>query len=266
MKIRFYLILIFLFIIPNSLAQDIKRVLVEGQIIVDYPDLEGVTVFNLSSNKGTITNKEGKFAISVFLNDKIEISALQFEKFSIIISKEILDAKSMTVFLVESINKLDEILILPYGLSGNLKTDINSTKTFNPNLDAIYFGLDNMNKFEFADDYKSQVVNTTMTPDHFKYGADFVQIIGGLLKPIFKKSKQEKDEKLIITETFRSKYSTEFLLKRLDISKEDISFFIDYVENKGIDSNLLKKGNEFMFIDFLIKESKSFLKQGIEKD
>ena len=115
----------FLFIIPNSKAQNVKRVLVEGQIIVDYPDLEGVTVYNLSSNKGTITNEEGKFAISVTLNDKIEISALQFEKFSIIISQEILDAKSMTVFLVESINKLDEILILPYGLSGNLKTDIN---------------------------------------------------------------------------------------------------------------------------------------------
>ena len=78
MKIRFYLILMFLFIIPNSKAQNVKRVLVEGQIIVDYPDLEGVTVYNLSSNKGTITNEEGKFAISVTLNDKIEISALQF--------------------------------------------------------------------------------------------------------------------------------------------------------------------------------------------
>lgn len=266
MKIQVYLILFFLITIPNSQAQEVKRVLVEGQIIVDYPDLEGVTVFNLSSNKGTITNKEGKFAISVSLNDKVEISALQFEKFLITISKEILDAKSMTVFLVESINKLDEILILPYGLSGNLNTDVNSTKTFNPNLDAIYFGLENMNQFEFADDYKSDVVNTTMTPDHFKYGADFVQIIGGLLKPIFKKSKQEKDQKLVATETFRSKYSTEYLLKRLDIPKEDISFFVDYVENNGIDPKLLEKGNEFMFIDFLIKESKSFLKQGIEKD
>ena len=127
--------------------------------------------------------------VNFTLNDKIEISALQFEKFSIIISQEILDAKSMTVFLVESINKLDEILILPYGLSGNLNTDINSTKTFNPNLDAIYFGLDNMNQFEFADDYKSKIMNTAMTQQHFKYGADFVQIIGGLLKPIFRKSK-----------------------------------------------------------------------------
>ena len=68
----------------------------------------------------------------------------------------------MTVFLVENINKLDEILILPYGLSGNLTTDVNSTKTFNPNLDAIYFGMANMNKFEFADDYKSKVVNREM--------------------------------------------------------------------------------------------------------
>ena len=92
---QIYLVLFFLFIIPSSQAQDVKRIPVEGQIIVDYPDLEGVTIYNLSSNKGTITNKEGEFSILVALNDKIEISALQFEKFSITISQEILDAKSI---------------------------------------------------------------------------------------------------------------------------------------------------------------------------
>lgn len=266
MKIPYILIIFLLFISPYSQAQEVKRVLVEGQIIVDYPDLEGVTVFNLSSNRGTITNKEGRFSISVALNDKIEISALQFEKFSVTISQNILVARSMTVFLVENINKLDEVLILPYGLSGNLATDINSTKTFNPSLDAIYFGIDNMNQFEFADDYKSKVVNYEMQKNEIKYDADFVKIIGGLLKPIFKKSKQNKIKNQSATESFKTKYSTEYLLKRLDIPREDIGHFIDYVERKGISSNLLQDGNEFMFIDYLIKESKSFLKQEIEKD
>ena len=48
MKIRFYLILIFLFIIPNSQAQNVKRVLVEGQIIVNYPALGSPVVRQLA--------------------------------------------------------------------------------------------------------------------------------------------------------------------------------------------------------------------------
>ena len=266
MKKLYILFFSLLFTITISKAQEVDRIKIEGQIIVDYPDLEGVTVFNHSSNKGTITNKDGKFSISVALNDKIEISALQFKKFLVIISKEIIEAKSMTVFLVENINKLDEVLILPYGLTGDLNTDVANAKSINPNLDAIYFGLENMNAFEFSDDYKSQVVNSTMTPQHFEYGMDFVKIIGGLLKPIFKKNKENKEVKLASTQTFKTKYSAEYLLKRLDIPKEDISFFIDYIENKGIDPELLESGNEFMFIDFLITESKAFLNQKETKD
>lgn len=266
MKNCYLFILFFLFSISYTHAQSTNRVKVEGQIIVDYPDLEGVTVFNLSSNSGTITNKEGKFSIAVALNDNIEISALQFEKFELNISQEILDAKSMTVFLVESINKLDEVLILPYGLSGNLNTDMNSTKTLNPNLDAIYFGLANMSQFQFADDYKSKVNNYEMQKNELIYDADFVKIVGSLLKPIFKNSKKKKEVKQEVVESFRTQYSTEYLLKRLDIPKDQIGFFIDYVENDGIDPELLKKGNEFLFIDFLINESKSFLNQQVEKD
>ena len=60
-------------------AQDIQRVEISGKIIVDSPDVEGVTVFNATSNKGTITDAEGKFSILVALNDRLQISALQFE-------------------------------------------------------------------------------------------------------------------------------------------------------------------------------------------
>ncbi|NNK81676.1 MAG: hypothetical protein HKO92_01005, partial [Flavobacteriaceae bacterium] len=174
------------------------------------------------------------------------------------ITKEILLAKSKTVFLIEQVNKLDEVIILPYGLTGDLKTDVTSAKTINPNLDAIYFGLENMNAFEFSDDYKSEVVNSTMTPHELKYGTDFRKIIEGLLKPLFKKTKEIK---LTSKETFRTKYSAQYLLKRLDIPKEDIGFFIDYVEEQDIDPNMLETGNEFMFLDYLIKESKVFLNQ-----
>ena len=110
-------------------------------------------MYNLSSNLGTITDDEGKFTIEVAKNDRIEVSALQFEKFTLVVSDGIIAAGSMTIFLVERVNRLNEVLILPYGLSGDLATDLDNTKTVNPNLDAVYFGMANVNEFEFTDDY-----------------------------------------------------------------------------------------------------------------
>ncbi len=131
------------------MAQNSDRIEVSGKIVVDSDDLEGITVFNTSAKKGVITDENGLFKLDVALNDIIEFRALQFQNFTVTIDENIIKSKKMTVFLVEKINKLDEILILPYDLTGNLLVDIESVKTFNPDLDAIYFGLANMNdKYE----------------------------------------------------------------------------------------------------------------------
>ena len=71
-------------------AQITQRIEINGRIIVTSNDVEGVTVYNTSSNKGTVTNDKGEFAIEVRLNDVLEFSALQFEKFSINIDEKIL--------------------------------------------------------------------------------------------------------------------------------------------------------------------------------
>lgn len=259
------------FIVMISFSQDIKRIEVKGQIIVDSPDLEGVTVYNTSSNKGTITDAKGEFALRVAINDRVEVSALQFEKFVVTISQDILDAKSMTIFLVERINTLDEIHILPYGLSGNLAVDLDNTKPVKPNLDALYFGLANVEDFEFRDDYKTEVRNVAMEQSEFRYryGADFVKI-AALLKNVFISSsdegKQKEKYKRPEVRTISSKYSTEYLLKRLDIQKSEIEDFLSFVEQKEFDNSLLDDGKEFEFLDFIITQSLEFKKQKSAKD
>lgn len=247
-------------------AQEVYRVEVNGQIIADYPDLEGVTVFNTSSNNGTITDIEGKFTITVALNDRIEISALQFEKFSLVVSEDIIKAGSMTIFLVERINKLNEVLILPYGLSGNLATDVNNTKTINPSLDAIYFGMANMNEFEFTDDYKTKVENIAMTPEHLKYGADLNELVSVILRPLFRKDRGISLGNSEMSQQLVNSKSVEFLMKRLNIPKADIEHFVAFVEDNNFDLTLLEEGKEFEFLDKLISQSKIYQTQRIEKD
>ena len=257
MKTNHFLLLILLFASSFTFSQTLERIEVQGQIIADHQDIEGVTIYNTSSNKGTVTDIEGKFILNVSVNDRVEVSALQFEKFKIVITQEIIDAKSMTVFLVERINKLDEILILPYGLTGNLETDLDKAKTVNPNLDALYFGIQEMDQYEFTEDYKSEVVNMAMTQPHFKNGVDFVKIIGGLFKPIFK-SGNKNDEISASDSSMSANRSIEFLMRRLNISQEEINKFVEFVEDNDFDTSLLEEGKEFEFLEHLINQSKIF--------
>jgi hypothetical protein len=246
----------FNFFIAN--AQDVQRIEVNGRIIVDSPDIEGVTVFNASSNKGTITDGEGKFSILVTLNDRLEFSALQFENFVVVITQDIIDSKALTVVLVEEVNKLPEVIILPYGLTGNLTVDAIRAKTFNPNLDALYFGLDNLDKIDFTDDYISGVRNTAMPDNRFYYAADAIKIIGLLVKPLFKSKKNRDEAKVASDRDIVEKYSPEYLMDKLNIPKHQMNEFIYFVEDSGIDKTLLEDGKELQFLDYIIKKSKEF--------
>lgn len=260
MKKTYFLLIILFLTAFFGFSQDTNRIEVFGKIVVDSIDVEGVTIYNTSSNKGTITDVDGHFSIKVTLNDRVEVSALQFEKFVIVITENIISSKIMTVFLIERINKLDEIIILPYGLTGNLTVDIESVKTFNPDLDALYFGIQNSYEFEFSDDYKSGVVNMAMEEGYYYNGLDVIAVVGILLKPIFKSKKKDSDFDSNSYQNLTTKYSISYLQKNLDIPEDRINEFVYFVEDNGFDKSLLEGGNELKFLEYLIEQSIEFKK------
>jgi hypothetical protein len=266
MKKFFFILIISCFTIASAFSQEVNRIKVYGLIIVDSVDVEGVTVYNKSANKGTITDSEGLFTIDVALNDRVEISALQFENFVIVINEDIISTKMMTVFLVERINKLDEILILPFSLSGNLNSDMATVKTYNPDLDALYFGIKSMDKYEFTDDFKSGVVNIAMEEGYYYNGADFVQIIGLLVKPIFKSKKKDGMKFTNTYQNLTAKYSLSYLVKNLSIPQDKVNEFVYFVENSGFDTSLMDDGKELQFLEFLVAQSKLFNSMRNDKD
>ena len=256
-----------LFLSLNLNAQVLNRIDVKGRIIVASGDIEGVTVYNTSSNKGTITNTKGEFSIRVRLNDVVEISALQFQKITLKVDEKILNNKYFTVYLVERVNKLDEVIIMPYDmLSGNMVADVKSVETFNPDMDAIYFGVNDIYAYEFTDDYKSLVVNTAMTPEHFRFGTDVAKILGSILKPVFKSNKETKQIGRVKYKDLTDVYGREFLSHTFKIPEDKIEAFIAYVETNNFDYELLKDDNEIKLIEHLYAQSQQFLKSENDKD
>lgn len=266
---KLLIFLAFLFVNICAFGQDLERKEVHGRIIVETNDIEGVTVYNTSSNKGTITNNRGEFSIAVANNDVLEISALQFEKFTVKIDNEILENKYLTVYLVEKVNKLDEVIITPYDmLTGNLVVDVKSVETFNPDLDAIYFGVANVYEYDFTDDYKSKVENPFMNQGQFYNGVNVMAVLGMVLKPIFKnkdKSKHTQKENYpsisIDKKDLTDVYGREFLSNTFNIPDHQVEAFVAFVELEPFDTTLLNEGKEVQLIEYLYKKSNEFLNQ-----
>ena len=125
----------------HTFSQGINRENVVGKIIVEGNDIEGITIYNTSSNIGTVTDKNGEFIIAAALNDLLEIRALEYQNIDVGINKAIIESKEISIFLIEEMNILDEVVVETKILTGNLITDVNNLETFSPKLDAIYFGI-----------------------------------------------------------------------------------------------------------------------------
>lgn len=260
-----------LFLVSISIhSQTINRVEVNGVLLSGNNDVEAVTVFNKSSNKGTITNIEGEFKLKVALNDIIEISALQFQTVYVTIDADIIESKQLKIQLVEEVNKLDAVT-LSSGLTGNMETDISEVKTVKP----ITIDMGNMNvDFEYNDDkaFDNSVVQnhfeSIINPDARQYLPDVLKIVG-LLTKSKKKIKIKKDVfvgyKYEKPKDLFSVYSLSYIQEDFNIPENKLQTFIVFIENKGIDLELLEPENKIHLIEFLVKQRNLFLKLEDEK-
>lgn len=266
--IKNYVFLCCLIIGLSINAQVYTRVEVTGKVIVDSEDLEGITVYNTGSKQGVTTDELGGFIIGVSLNDVLEFRALQFQEFRVTIDERILESRQLSVFLIEKLNKLDEVVLLPYGLSGNLPLDVQSIKTFNPDMNAIYFGIKHSDEYEFSDDYKSRVENAAMYPngESLINGLNVANIVGLMIKPLFKKTDKIERTTSISVSKLKNYYSTKFLIDNYNIPEEKVEEFVFWVETHGLTFDLLKEGRELEFLEFLGEKSDEYLKEiGIKK-
>ncbi|WP_197276037.1 carboxypeptidase-like regulatory domain-containing protein [Mangrovimonas sp. TPBH4] len=259
------LLISFLLLSVQVQSQQLNRIMVNGRIVVDSDDIEGVTVFNRNSNKGTITNEKGEFSIRVAVNDVLVFEALQFQEFKVVIDKEVIQSKQLTVFLVEEVNKLDEVVVLPYDLSGNLMVDIEGVRIYNADLKRLDLGLENMEEFEFRDnaDVGTENLVKHSQAQTMKNGLNIKNIVSLLLVPLFESPNNTKEDKVDAVEvpmsTFKSQYSEEFLEQNFGIPKDQVDSFIIYVEDSGLDYSLLDEGKELQFLEYINDKSKLFL-------
>lgn len=240
-------------------AQTVNRVEVNGKIIAEN-DVEGVTIFNTSSNKGTVADENGDFKLDVALNDIIEVSALQYISVEVSITQDVIDSKILRLFLVEELNKLSEVILLPSLLTGEIHVDIDNSE--DQRYIEMHFG--DLSDMEFGEDEFSEVRNIITSEGVYYNGVDFARIFG--LNRLFKRSNKKNKLPPNTTDELAAKYSQAFIEGNFNIPHDDVDDFIAYVNAKNFDESLLKEGNEMELIQYLNDQSKLFLKTNNGKE
>ena len=85
MKKLYFILIIFATIKLN--AQEVRKA-ISGKVQFNSVGIENVHVINKTSNRGTISNKNGAFKITVKENDTLQFSDIQFKTKTIIITKQ----------------------------------------------------------------------------------------------------------------------------------------------------------------------------------
>ena len=115
---------------------------IEGRVTSPNGDIIAVHVLNVSQHRATITDIKGYFTIAVALNDTLVFSAIQFKKKTIVVTQSVLESKLLYVPLEEALTELDEVVVMPYNLSGDMTKDLGQME-IEPVVTASTLGLPN---------------------------------------------------------------------------------------------------------------------------
>lgn len=243
-----------------SFSQISSRVLVEGKISVPIGDnAEGLVVYNKTTSKGTITNPKGEFSISAGIGDQIEVVGMQYQQFIVLVDKGVVQSKRLHVFLNESVTQLEEVVVSPYDLLGNVQIDISRiqmTPDYEKTTNFVDLGLVYDIDYDFRPDELTVVVNELVEDDLIEYGINVVNIFK--LAFTNKSKKENNDYPLDIDVKIREFYDTDFFENNLALPADQINDFVVFAEDNGLDFSFFEKGKELDLIEFLTYQRKRF--------
>ena len=102
---------------------------IQGRVYSKSGDVAATHVQNKTTKKATITDVNGYFVLSAAVNDTVLFSAIQFKKKVIVVTTAMLQSSMLQIPLEGAVTELEEVVVMPYNLSGDISKDINSLVT-----------------------------------------------------------------------------------------------------------------------------------------
>ena len=230
--------------IATCFSQEDARKILRGKVLYRNSNVPNENVINTTSERATITNDNGEFAIRVKLDDELVFTSVNYQIEIVKITQEILDRNRLVVEVNEKVTELDEVVISPENQRRFLELQNEEFK-----------------QFDYETDQSTEVVNIADDPKltNLQDGLNFVNIFKALFL-----SRQKDDQErspLKLSDVLRQVYEDEFFVTDLNLPADKIDDFLLFCDTQMPPQSLMKKDNEFQLIDFLVSQSEIYLEQ-----
>ncbi|MDA9843741.1 hypothetical protein N9V25_03755 [Flavobacteriaceae bacterium] len=212
----------------------------KGSLFYKNTAVVAANVVNNTAQINTITNSEGEFEIEVAVGDEIIFSSVQYKIRAVIITPEVLAKNRLVVSVNENITELKEVVVTTEDVERFLDLKEEEFKGFDYEQD------------------KSTRINNKLTDDRvLTNGIDFVNIAKLILKAINSKPEEEQ-MRIKPSEVLPLVFETSFFEQDLELKKDQVVGFLEYIDTQMKTSALLKQSQQFQLIDYLISQSKTY--------
>ena len=230
---------ILLFLLPILvMGQDRKPI--KGHLIYRNRNVIAANVVNNTAQLNTITDGEGGFEIPVALGDEVVFSSVQYLIRTVEITPEILKKNRLIITVNEKINALEEVVVTP-----------DNVEKFLDLKEEEFEGYD------YNRDKSTKLENTIVTQGQLRNGLNIINIAKLIAKAVSNKTQEEK-QKIKPSEILIYVFSDEFFNKDLSLKNDEVTGFLEYIDENLPSQKLLKTGQQFQLIDYLISESQNY--------
>lgn len=239
------LLVVFIFFSPFI---HIGQKLVTGEILnSENEPLAFCHIYNASQKQGTLSNEDGIFTIQASLKDSLVISALGYANYHLVVT-----ARNSTTFnqisLTTEAVTLDEVIVRPNNLTGNIERDAKNIKTNQYN----NFGFPHP-KDPYKDFTPSQIL---LAQSRNGVVENIVYRLNGKYKNLKKNIAFEKEEKWV---AFTEKLiDTSYYTIQLKLKETEIVPFLFFMYEEKNRNEYVKNTEVLDLMQFMELKVKSF--------
>ncbi|MEW5674907.1 hypothetical protein ABGT15_01175 [Flavobacterium enshiense] len=263
MRSSIFVLLLFL-VSTVVVAQDISRTMLSGRVVSDSIPVENITIENITAKKLATTDDKGNFRLLAREKDTLVFSGIAFKSSVLLVSHTHMNDDDLKIRLHVRVNELEELIVRPYTLTGNLETDTKNlkVKAINLNLGAMDLSAPEVKYNPVEQGLKSVLPQT----ESQLTGVNLMGIGKMIAKSVFKSKPKEKKIEFITQKIFsdavKEKFNSRFFTETLKLKPDEVDLFLAYCDDNNLENRkLLNPKKEFELIDFLLKKSEEYLKK-----
>ena len=230
-------------------AQNLFTKQIEGRVYSESDDVAATHVLNITSDKASITDLNGFFSITANLNDTLVFSAIQFKKKTMVVTQNVLESKLLYVPLEDALNELNEVIVMPYNLTGDMTLDLDRME-IEPVVTASTLGLPNA-YVKIPTQAERELFAATANP--FMSFDPLINAITGRTKML--KERIARNKKYERTQRVRAFYVDSLYRTEFKIPENKIDDFMYFCEIDATFQTLVDFHNRLKIWEFMQKKS-----------